>query len=114
VAPTDSAALDPDLLKVQHAGTKIIFEDTSSANSAIGLSRISSDNEAGGKLAADTLGKLLGGKGTVAVISVAKGCPRPTPGSPVSSGDGGQIPGHQAARRAERRHRQRGHRHLVH
>lgn len=73
VAPTDSAALDPDLLKVQHTGTKIIFVDTSSANSAIGLSRISSDNEAGGKLAADTLGKLLGGKGTVAVISVAKG-----------------------------------------
>ncbi len=73
MAPTDSAALDPDLLKVQHAGTKIIFVDTSSANSAIGLSRISSDNEAGGKLAADTLGKLLGGKGTVAVISVAKG-----------------------------------------
>jgi ribose transport system substrate-binding protein len=73
VAPTDSAALDPDLLKVQHAGTKIIFVDTSAANSAIGLSRISSDNEAGGRLAADTLGKLLGGKGTVAVISVAKG-----------------------------------------
>ena len=73
VAPTDSAALDPDLLKVQHAGTKIIFVDTSSANSAIGLSRIWSDNKAGGKLAADTLGKLLGGKGTVAVISVAKG-----------------------------------------
>jgi ABC-type sugar transport system substrate-binding protein len=73
VAPTDSAALDPDLLKVQHAGSKIIFVDTSAANSAIGLSRISSDNEAGGRLAADTLGKLLGGKGTVAVISVAKG-----------------------------------------
>jgi ribose transport system substrate-binding protein len=73
VAPTDSAALDPDLLKVQHAGSKIIFVDTSAANSAIGLSRISSDNAAGGKLAADTLGKLLGGKGTVAVISVAKG-----------------------------------------
>jgi ABC-type sugar transport system substrate-binding protein len=73
VAPTDSAALDPDLLKVQHAGTKIIFVDTSAADSAIGLSRISSNNEAGGRLAADTLGKLLGGKGTVAVISVAKG-----------------------------------------
>ena len=73
VAPTDSAALDPDLLRVQRTGTKIIFVDTSSADSAIGLSRISSDNEAGGKLAADTLGKLLGGKGTVAVISVAKG-----------------------------------------
>jgi ABC-type sugar transport system substrate-binding protein len=73
VAPTDSAALDPDLLRVQRTGTKIIFVDTSASDTAIGLSRISSDNAAGGKLAADTLGSLLGGKGTVAVISVAKG-----------------------------------------
>jgi ribose transport system substrate-binding protein len=73
VAPTDSAALDADLLKVQKGGTKVIFVDTSSANSAIGLSRISSNNAQGGKVAADTLGSLLGGKGTVAVISVAKG-----------------------------------------
>jgi ABC-type sugar transport system substrate-binding protein len=73
VAPTDSAALDPDLLRVQRTGTKIIFVDTSASDQAIGLSRISSDNAAGGKLAADTLGALLGGKGTVAVISVAKG-----------------------------------------
>jgi len=73
VAPTDSAALDPDLLRVQREGTKIIFVDTSASDQSIGLSRISSDNAAGGKLAADTLGSLLGGKGTVAVISVAKG-----------------------------------------
>jgi ABC-type sugar transport system substrate-binding protein len=73
VAPTDSAALNPDLLKVQKGGTKLIFVDTSSADTALGLSRISSDNLAGGKLAADSLGKLLGGKGTVAVIDVAKG-----------------------------------------
>jgi ABC-type sugar transport system substrate-binding protein len=73
IAPTDSAALDPDLLKVTKAGSKLIFVDTASANAALGLSRISSDNAAGGKLAADSLAKLLGGKGTVAVISVAKG-----------------------------------------
>jgi ABC-type sugar transport system substrate-binding protein len=73
VAPTDSAALDPDLLRVQRAGTKVIFVDTSASDTAIGLSRISSDNAYGGRLAADTLGNLLGGKGTVAVISVAKG-----------------------------------------
>jgi ABC-type sugar transport system substrate-binding protein len=73
VAPTDSAALDPELLRVQRTGTKIIFVDTSAADTAIGLSRISSNNAAGGRLAANTLGNLLGGKGTVAVISVAKG-----------------------------------------
>lgn len=73
VAPTDTSGLDPDLLKVQKNGTKLIFVDTSSSNPALGLTRISSDNLAGGKLAADTLGKLIGGKGLVALISVAKG-----------------------------------------
>jgi ABC-type sugar transport system substrate-binding protein len=73
VAPTDDAALDPDLEKVQKDGTKIIFVDTSALDQSIGLSRISSNNTYGGQLAADTLGNLLGGKGTVAVISVAKG-----------------------------------------
>jgi ABC-type sugar transport system substrate-binding protein len=73
VAPTDSAALNSDLLKVQDTGTKIVFVDTSSADTSIGVSRISSNNYAGGQLAAQTLGTELGGKGTVAVISVAKG-----------------------------------------
>src|SRR5712692_6411822 len=63
VAPTDSAALDSDLLKVQRGGTKVVFVDTSSSSASIGVSRISSDNAAGGRLAADDLGKLLGGKG---------------------------------------------------
>ena len=73
VAPTDSAALDSDLTKVQNTGTKLVFVDTSASDTSLGVSRISSDNAAGGKLAADTLGQELGGKGTVAVISVAKG-----------------------------------------
>lgn len=73
VAPTDTQALNPDLLRVQKAGVKLIFVDTSSADAALGLSRISSDNAAGGKLAADDLGRLLGGKGQVAVLSVKKG-----------------------------------------
>jgi ABC-type sugar transport system substrate-binding protein len=73
VAPTDTAKLDSDLEKVQHNGTKIIFVDTSSSDMSIGLSRISSNNVAGGQLAAKNLGQMLGGKGTVAVISMAKG-----------------------------------------
>ena len=73
VAPTDTSKLDSDLQKAQSNGTKVIFVDTSSSDSSLGESRISSDNTAGGKLAADNLGKLLGGKGTVAVISMAKG-----------------------------------------
>src|SRR5487761_1264022 len=49
VAPTDSSALNPDLLKVEKAGSKIIFVDTSSSDMSIGLSRISSNNLTGGK-----------------------------------------------------------------
>jgi len=76
VAPaTDTPALDPDLRRVQQAGTKLIFVDTAPADPALGLTRISSDNAAGGRLAADSLGRLLAGRGTVAVISVARGVP---------------------------------------
>lgn len=73
VAPTDDQQLDSDLQRVQSNGTKVVFVDTASKNTALGVSRISSDNLAGGKLAADSLGAAIGGKGTVAVISVAKG-----------------------------------------
>jgi ribose transport system substrate-binding protein len=73
VAPTDSTSLDPDLQKIASNGTKIIFVDTSSSDMSLGLSRISSNNALGGQIAADNLGNLLGGKGTVAVISMAKG-----------------------------------------
>jgi ribose transport system substrate-binding protein len=73
VAPTDTSALDPDLQQVQSNGTKLVFVDTSSSNSALGASRITSDNLAGGKLAADNLGAAIGGKGTVAVVTVKRG-----------------------------------------
>jgi ribose transport system substrate-binding protein len=73
IAPTDTSALDPDLQQVQGNGTKIVFVDTSSSNTALGVSRITSDNAAGGKLAADKLGASIGGKGDVAVITVKKG-----------------------------------------
>jgi ribose transport system substrate-binding protein len=73
VAPTDATKLDPDLQRIASNGTKIIFVDTSSSDMSLGLSRISSNNFQGGQIAADNLGKLLNGKGTVAVISMAKG-----------------------------------------
>jgi ABC-type sugar transport system substrate-binding protein len=73
VAPTSTTSLDPDLQKVVSGGTKLIFVDTASSDMSLGQSRISSNNVAGGQLAADNLGKLLNGKGTVAVISMAKG-----------------------------------------
>ena len=73
VAPTDSKALDPELKRIQNAGTKIIFVDTSSSDSSLGVSRITTNNVGGGKVAADNLGQQIGGKGTVAVINVNPG-----------------------------------------
>jgi ribose transport system substrate-binding protein len=73
VAPTDAKALDPELKRIQSAGTKIVFVDTSAADTTLGVSRITSDNTGGGKIAADTLGQQIGGKGTVAVINVNPG-----------------------------------------
>jgi ABC-type sugar transport system substrate-binding protein len=73
VAPTDAKALDPELQRIQTAGTKIVFVDTSSSDTSLGVSRITSDNTGGGKIAADNLGQSIGGKGTVAVINVNPG-----------------------------------------
>jgi ribose transport system substrate-binding protein len=73
VAPTDTTALDADLQQVQSNGTKIVFVDTSSSNTALGISRITSDNAQGGRLAADQLAKQIGGKGVVSVITVKAG-----------------------------------------
>jgi ribose transport system substrate-binding protein len=73
VAPTDAKALDPELQRIQSAGTKLVFVDTSSSDASLGVSRITSDNTGGGKIAADNLGQEIGGKGTVAVINVNPG-----------------------------------------
>src|SRR5580698_1041797 len=73
VAPTDATALDPELQRIQASGTKLIFVDTDSSDTSLGLSRITSNNLGGGELAADSLAAQIGDKGTVAVIDVAPG-----------------------------------------
>lgn len=73
VAPTDAKALNPELTRIKNGGTKIIFVDTTSSDPSLGLSQITSDNIGGGKLAADSLAKQIGSKGTVAVIDVNPG-----------------------------------------
>lgn len=73
VAPTSATALDPELQRIQSEGVKLLFVDTDSSDMSLGLSRITSDNLGGGKLAADSLAAAIGGKGTVAVINVMPG-----------------------------------------
>jgi ribose transport system substrate-binding protein len=58
---------------MQSGGTKIVLVDTSVTDASVGVSRISSDNAAGGKTAADALAKEMGDKGSAIVISVKPG-----------------------------------------
>ncbi|OLB65946.1 MAG: sugar ABC transporter substrate-binding protein [Actinobacteria bacterium 13_2_20CM_2_72_6] len=73
ISPVDTDALSPDLKQMQSAGTKVVLVDTTVSDNSIGVSRISSDNEAGGKTAADALAKEMGDKGSAIVVSVKPG-----------------------------------------
>ena len=73
ISPVDTAALTPSLSQLQSAGTKVVLVDTTVSDTSIGVSRISSDNEAGGRTAAKALAELMGDKGSAIVISVKPG-----------------------------------------
>lgn len=73
IAPTDTTALIQPMQQMKSAGIKVVEVDTTVNDNSIAVSSISSDNEAGGKLAADTLAKLVGNKGTVMVVNVNPG-----------------------------------------
>lgn len=73
ISPVDTAALTPSLQQIQSAGTKVVLVDTEVTDTSIGVSRISSDNEAGGRTAAKALAQLMGDKGSAIVISVKPG-----------------------------------------
>jgi ribose transport system substrate-binding protein len=73
IAPTDTKALYAPIKQMADAGTKIVLVDTTLDQPDMAVSQISSDNEAGGKTAADTLAKLIGGKGKVFVVNVKPG-----------------------------------------
>ncbi|MFG1806801.1 ABC transporter substrate-binding protein [Streptomyces sp. NPDC049040] len=73
ISPVDTAALTPSLQQIQNAGTKVVLVDTEVTDTSIGVSRISSDNEAGGRTAAKSLAQLMGDKGSAIVISVKPG-----------------------------------------
>jgi ribose transport system substrate-binding protein len=73
IAPVDTSALTPSLKQIQSSGTKIALVDTSVTDPSVGISRISSNNEEGGKVAAKALAEQMGDKGSVIVISVKPG-----------------------------------------
>jgi ABC-type sugar transport system substrate-binding protein len=73
------SSLTQALYVAEENDTKVIFADTSVADGNLGASRITSDNADGGRIAADNLGRMLGGKGAIAVITA------PGAGAPVAA-----------------------------
>src|ERR687885_1026312 len=73
VAPTDTKAMFAPIKQLADNGSKVVLVDTTLEQPDLAVSQIASDNEGGGKLAAQTLGKLIGGKGKVFVVNVQPG-----------------------------------------
>jgi ribose transport system substrate-binding protein len=73
VAPTDTKAMFAPIQQLSQNGSKVVLVDTTLDQPDMAVSQIASDNLAGGKAAADTLGKLIGGSGKVFVVNVKPG-----------------------------------------
>ena len=73
VAPTDTKAMYAPIKQAADAGSKIVLVDTTLEDSSLAVSQIASDNEGGGRSAAETLSELIGGQGKVFVVNVKPG-----------------------------------------
>lgn len=71
--PNDVTSLAPAAQKFVDAGIPIVTIDNTLEDDALVKSRITSDNEQGGALAAQRLAELSGNQGKVAVVNVAPG-----------------------------------------
>ncbi|MDB6126254.1 MAG: Periplasmic binding protein domain protein, partial [Verrucomicrobia bacterium] len=72
LAPLDQRALAAPVEQAAKAGIPVVIVDSGLKSSAP-VSFIATDNYAGGKIAADRLGELLGGKGNVILLRVQVG-----------------------------------------
>lgn len=73
IAPNDTKAMFGPLHQLTQAGIKLVIVDTGLDDESEAAAVISSDNAGGGKQAADLLGQLIGGKGSVFVMNVQAG-----------------------------------------
>jgi ribose transport system substrate-binding protein len=73
VAPTDTKAMYAPIKQLADGGSKVVLVDTTLENADLAVSQIASDNEGGGREAAKTLTKLIGGSGKVFVVNVKPG-----------------------------------------
>ncbi|MFI9817416.1 ABC transporter substrate-binding protein [Saccharothrix variisporea] len=74
IAPTDDKAMAGPMKQLKDAGIKVVEVDTKLEDTSIAVSTVSSNNEQGGQLAAQTLAKLAAGKsGSVLVLNTKAG-----------------------------------------
>lgn len=73
IAPTDQAALYAPIKQIADAGSKVVLVDTTLENPDVAVSQIATDNEAGGRAAAQALSDLIGGSGKVLLIGFRAG-----------------------------------------
>jgi len=73
ISPMAGQAMVPPLSQAKAAGIKTTFVDSTAADASLASSFVTSDNTAGGALAADKIGELLGGKGKVIVMGATPG-----------------------------------------
>jgi ribose transport system substrate-binding protein len=73
IVPTDAKALIAPMKQLADRGTKIITVDQTIEDNAFVQTQIVTDNAEGGRLAADAINNLLGGKGEVLVITQPPG-----------------------------------------
>ncbi|TWG09086.1 ABC transporter substrate-binding protein [Saccharopolyspora dendranthemae] len=74
IAPTDDKALAAPLQQAKGNGIQVVEVDTALEDRSVAVTSLSSDNYAGGQLAAQTLVQLLGGKpGSVLALNTKAG-----------------------------------------
>ncbi len=73
IQPDDETALIAPMKKFKDAGIPAFTIDTDVGDKSLRLGNITADNVKGGKVAADTMNKLLGGKGKVLYVGYVPG-----------------------------------------
>lgn len=73
IVPTDMQALIQPMRELAKRGSKVITIDQTIADNSFIETEVLTDNEAGGRLAADVMAEILGGKGKVLVITQPPG-----------------------------------------
>lgn len=73
IAPTDAKAMIAPIQQAVNQDIKVVLVDTTLEDPSIAESHIGSDNVEGGRIAGETLAKLIGEQGKVLVVNVKPG-----------------------------------------